>query len=177
MNMSEMDSCKLGLKLGKATNSPRSVVSALFLGVGLLPSIACGFNLVTTEEAVASAKYEAANPASMFSPRTRAFNPTSPRIEVVSPDLSSTAALQSPVKIQVKFESAEKAEIVPGTFKAQYGAFRIDITDRLLKATKVTKEGIIVDKAELPSGSHRLFLKVQDSADRTGEQEVRFTVQ
>jgi len=161
----------------RIVGATRVLAIAIAVSAAISPCAAFAFNLVTAEEAAASAKFEADNPASMFASRTRAFNPTSPRIEIVSPDLSAGSILQSPVRIQVKFEAAEKAEIVPSTFKAQYGAFRIDITDRLLKATKVTKEGIVVDKAELPSGSHRLFLKVQDSADRTGEQEVRFSVQ
>ena len=141
----------------------------------MLPSLALAFNLVTEQEAKASARYEAANPAQEYA--TRAFDPMGPRIEVVSPDLGTSAPLQSPLTIRVKFQSPSGAEIQPDTFRAQYGAFRIDITERLLKATKVTKEGIQVDRAELPAGSHRLFLKIQDNADRSGEREVRFTVQ
>ena len=170
----------MGQIMSMASSFPRGVafnagLAALIAVATLFPSVVFAFNLVSPEEVAASAQYEAANPAPKY--RTRAITPGSPRIEILSPDLSSSAALQSPLKIQVKFEPGETAEIVPGTFKAQYGAFRIDITDRLLKATKVTRDGILVDKAELPSGSHRLFLKVQDSADRTGEREVRFTVQ
>ena len=142
-----------------------------------LPKPSWAFNLVSEEEATASAHYEAAHPAETLKRRTRSVSTPSPRIEIVSPDLSGGSTVQSPLKIQVKFYSVDKAEIVPDSFRANYGAFRIDITDRLLKATKVTKEGIQVDRAELPSGNHRLFLKVQDSAERTGESEVRFSVQ
>jgi hypothetical protein len=152
----------------------RSVAMAALLGsVWMLPSVAAAFNLVTQQEARESAVYEAANPPSPFT--ARAIDPLGPRIEIVSPDLAA-ASLQSPLLILMKFQAASGAEILPETFRAQYGAFRIDITDRLVKATKVTREGIQVDRAELPSGSHRLLLKVQDSAERTGEREVRFTV-
>lgn len=147
----------------------------VILGAWMLPSLAGAFNLVTDQEAKASAQYEAANPAQVYA--TRAFDPMAPRIEIVSPDLGASAPLQSPLAIVVKFQSPGGGEIQPDSFRAQYGAFRIDITDRLLKATKVSKDGIRVDRAELPSGSHRLFLKVQDNAERTGEREVRFTVQ
>lgn len=139
----------------------------------MLPSVAAAFNLVTPQEAQASAAYEVAHPPAPFA--ARSVDPLGPRIEIVSPDVS--AVLQSPMAIAVKFHAASGAEIVADSFRAQYGAFRIDITDRLLKATKVTKEGIHIERAELPSGSHRLLLKVQDNAQRSTEREVRFTVQ
>lgn len=143
----------------------------------LLPTPALAFNLVTEEEVAASAQYEAAHPKTTLPRRTRSLAPSTPRIEIVSPDLSSGSTFQSPLRILVKFQTEDKAEIVPETFRAEYGGFHIDITGRLLKSAKVTKEGISVDKAELPPGNHRLVLKVQDSAERTAEREVRFTVQ
>ena len=163
-----------GLGLRQATVG--STLLRVFCVVLLsLPSVAFAFNLVTAQEAEESAKLEAAHSAPKFV--AKAFDPSAPKIDVISPDLSSTTTFQSPIVIHVKFLSKEGAEVVPDSFRAQYGAFRIDITDRLLKATKVTKEGIQVDKAELPAGNHRLFLKIQDTEDRVGEREVKFTIQ
>lgn len=150
-----------------------TIMAGLMVGALMLPSVAAAFNLVTSEEARASAAHDDANPPARFA--VRSIDPLGPRIEIVSPDLA--AALQSPLAIVVKFQAVAGAEILPESFRAQYGAFRIDITDRLLKTTKVTKDGIHVERAELPSGSHRLLLKVEDSAQRTTEREVRFTVQ
>lgn len=151
----------------------RAIVSGLAAVALMLPSLAAAFNLVTPTEAQASAAYDEVHPPAPFV--ARSIDPLGPRIDIVSPDLA--AALQSPMAILVKFQAAAGAEILPASFRARYGAFRIDITDRLLKATKVTKEGIHVERAELPSGSHRLFLTVEDNAQRTAEREIRFTVQ
>lgn len=150
-----------------------AIVAVLAACALMLPSVAAAFNLVTLQEAQASAAHDAANPPARFA--VRSIDPLGPRIEIVSPDLAS--ALQSPLAIVVKFQAVGGAEIIPESFRAQYGAFRIDITDRLLKATKVTKDGINVERAELPSGSHRLLLKVEDNVQRITEREVRFTVQ
>lgn len=150
-----------------------AIRAGLVAGLLMLPSLAGAFNLITPTEARASAAYDEVHPPAPFV--ARSIDPLGPRIDIVSPDLA--AALQSPMAILVKFQAAAGAEILPASFRARYGAFRIDITDRLLKATKVTKEGIHVERAELPSGSHRLFLTIEDSAQRAAEREVRFTVQ
>jgi len=150
-----------------------AIVAGLSACALMLPSLAAAFNLVTPVEAQASAAYDEVHPPVPFV--ARSIDPLGPRIDIVSPDLA--AALQSPMAILVKFQAAGGAEILPTSFRARYGAFRIDITDRLLKAAKVTKEGIHVERAELPTGSHRLFLTIEDNAQRTAEREVRFTVQ
>ena len=150
-------------------------LSALVLCAWMLPSVALAFNLISAKEAEDSARQEVAYP--MPETAAKAFDPMAPRIEVLSPNLAASVSVQSPLAIRVKFQPMGDSQVIPESFRAHYGAFRIDITDRLLKATKVTKEGIQVEKAELPTGSHRLFLKIQDNADRTGEREVKFSVQ
>jgi hypothetical protein len=47
-----------------------------------------------------------------------------------------------------------------------YRAFRLDITQRLLGVVKVTKEGIQMRDAVLPSGRHRLALTLADTLGR-----------
>lgn len=124
--------------------------------------------LVTPAEASASAAA-----GGILIPRD-APKPDSPRIEIVSPDLSKPVVM--PTRIEVRFLPAKPAEAKPETFKAQYGAFRIDITQRLLGVTKVTKDGISVSEAVLPSGSHQIALSVVDTMNREGQRMISFTV-
>jgi hypothetical protein len=58
-----------------------------------------------------------------------------------------------------------------------YGAFRIDITQRLLKVAKVTKDGISVSGADLPAGKHQLTLTLTDTLGRQTQQVLSFVVQ
>jgi hypothetical protein len=125
--------------------------------------------LVTSEEATAS---DAAG--GLLAPRSA---PTigAPRIEFVAPDLKRPIAV--PTKIELRFLSNAPAEPKPETFKALYGAFKIDITQRLIGLAKVTKEGISVSDAALPSGKHQLLLLLTDTLGREAQQVVSFTVQ
>lgn len=100
--------------------------------------------------------------------------PGAPRIELVSPDIKK--AVTMPTKIEVKFSGNAPAEPKPETFKALYGAFKIDITQRLLGVAKVTKDGINVSDATLPSGKHQLVLMLTDTLGRETQQVVSFVV-
>jgi hypothetical protein len=125
--------------------------------------------LVTEAEAKASMEV-----GGLPTPRSTP-NVGAPRIELVSPDIKK--AVTVPTKIEVKFSGNAPAEPKPETFKALYGAFRIDITQRLLGVAKVTKEGINVSDATLPSGRHQLLLLLTDTLGRETQQVVSFTVQ
>ena len=141
-----------------------SVIAAL---CGLLGP-AQAFELVSTQEMQASL----AAPEPL---RAKAgINPGAPVIEVVSPKLS--APISSPSTIELLFQSATNSAVRPETFKAQYGRLRIDITERLLNATKVTAQGIMVKEASLPKGSHRLLLSIEDSEGRQGQKTIEFEV-
>ena len=100
--------------------------------------------------------------------------PGAPRIELVSPDIKRPVNV--PTKIEVKFTGNAPAEPKPETFKALYGAFKIDITQRLLGVAKVTKDGITVTDATLPSGKHQLLLLLTDSLGRETQHIVSFAV-
>jgi hypothetical protein len=102
------------------------------------------------------------------------ITPGAPVIEVVSPKLS--APISSPSTIELLFQPAANSAVRPETFKAQYGRLRIDITQRLLNATKVTAQGITVKDASLPKGSHRLLLSIEDSEGRQGQKTIEFEV-
>jgi hypothetical protein len=127
--------------------------------------------LMLVTEAEAKASIEAGGlPTPRSSPQ-----PGAPRIELLSPDVKKPISV--PTKIEVKFSGNPPAEPKPETFKALYGAFKIDITQRLLGVAKVTKEGIQVTDASLPSGKHQLLLSLTDSLGREAQQVVSFTVQ
>jgi len=127
--------------------------------------------LMLVSEAEAKASIEAGGlPTPRSSPQ-----PGAPRIELLSPDVKKPISV--PTKIEVKFSGNPPAEPKPETFKALYGAFKIDITQRLLGVAKVTKEGIQVTDASLPSGKHQLLLSLTDSLGREAQQVVSFTVQ
>ena len=126
--------------------------------------------LMLVTEAEAKASIEAGGlPTPRSSPQ-----PGAPRIELLSPDVKKPISV--PTKIEVKFSGNPPAEPKPETFKALYGAFKIDITQRLLGVAKVTKEGIQVTDASLPSGKHQLLLSLTDSLGREAQQVVSFVV-
>ena len=126
--------------------------------------------LMLVTEAEAKASIEAGGlPTPRSSPQ-----PGAPRIELLSPDINRPVTV--PTKIEVKFSGNPPGEPKPETFKALYGAFKIDITQRLLGVAKVTKEGITVSDASLPSGKHQLLLSLTDSLGREAQQVVSFVV-
>ena len=125
--------------------------------------------LVTQEEAASS---QAAG--GLLSPRNTP-PVVAPRIELVAPDISKPVVV--PTTIEIRFTGSAPAELKPETFRLLYGAFRIDVTQRLLGVTKVTKEGIKVREAVLPSGRHQFALSVMDTLGREVVQVISFTVQ
>ena len=62
--------------------------------------------------------------------------------------------------------SQADAPIDPATFKVMYGAFKIDITSRITKFVKVTKDGFNLENAQIPPGKHRLTMQVMDEKQR-----------
>lgn len=101
--------------------------------------------------------------------------PGAPRIELQAPALP--APVTAPVNIRLAFSPQAPAQINTESFKAYYGRLRIDITQRLLAAAKVTPAGIQVDGAALPKGQHRLNLRIEDTQGRSGERTFEFEVQ
>ena len=138
---------------------------------GTKAALAGPIALVTAEEVRAEslARFEAP-------PRMRSFpEPGAPKIDVLQPVISR-ASLQNPIRIELQFSSASDAEIDPGSFRAYYGFLRIDLTERILQNVRVAKSGLKIENAEIPPGSHRLFLRIADSKERATETEVRFVV-
>lgn len=133
-----------------------------------LPLAAQPLQLVSAEEASAS---RAAG--GMIAPRNTPA-PGAPRIELVRPDISRPVG--APTSIELRFIGNPPAEPRPESFRVLYGAFRIDITQRLLGVAAVTKEGIKVQEATLPSGRHQMLLTITDTLGRDSTQVISFTV-
>lgn len=99
-----------------------------------------------------------------------------PLIEVISPVIKD-GKVASPVSIEVRFKAVTGKNIDSSTFKVYYGAFKLDVTSRLLKTAKVTNAGFAVEKANIPAGSHRLVMRVSDDSGASGLRELKFTVE
>lgn len=143
-----------------------SLVHALMLPSAALAGPAM---IVTPDEAAAS---DAAG--GLVTPRL-APSRMAPRIEFVAPDIGRPVSV--PTSIELRFFTEPPAELKPDTFKVLYGAFRIDITQRLTGVARVTKDGISVREATLPIGKHQLLLSVTDSLGRESQSLVVLTVQ
>ena len=143
--------------------------AALF---GTKTTLAGPLALVTLEEVHAERLAHLKQP-----PRTRSFpTPAAPEIHVLQPEMSGDS-LQNPIRIELKFSSASDADIDPRSFRAYYGFLRIDLTERILKSVRVDKAGLKIENAEIPSGSHRLFLRIADSKKRVTETELRILIE
>ena len=127
--------------------------------------------LITAEEAQAS---QAAVP--MLAVDEAPMNPQGPVIAVVDAE-----ALEQPVKnpfsMEILLQAQRDAELNFASFKAFYGAFKIDITQRLLKESSKTLTGLKIANVQIPSGRHKILLRVSDTKGRTAEKEIAFKVE
>lgn len=126
--------------------------------------------LVTPDEA---ARLRAAVDAPLWWPKAAA---DAPAIEVLKPQLAGDAPLASPLAIELSFRAAADAAIDVASFRVFYGAFQLDVTQRLLKSVAVRPEGLRVEQAAIPAGSHRLLLQIADTRQRVATRELRFSV-
>ena len=143
----------------------------LALWMGFTSSLTWAQPVFLVTEAEAAASFAAGG---MLNPRS-VSQPGSPQIEFLTPDISKPVT--APTNIDIRFVGNPPSEPKPDTFKVLYGAFRIDITQRLLGVAKVSKDGIKVKDAVLPKGRHQLSLMITDSMGRQNQQLVAFTVE
>ncbi len=137
-----------------------------------------GFDLITASEARLEAQAEAGAPPVTIAPRTRSLvvpKTNQPSIQVVTP-AALGEAISAPVRIELAFKPAPGTRIVPSTFRVLYGLLKIDLTDRLKRHATVTEEGVVVDRAQVPAGQHRLLMQVADDQGNLAEQELRLRV-
>ena len=103
-------------------------------------------------------------------------NSQGPVIAVVDAD-ALAQPVKNPFTIEILMQAQRDAELNLASFKAFYGAFKIDITDRLLKEASKTLTGLKLANLQIPSGRHKILLRVSDSKGRTAEKEIVFKVE
>ena len=127
--------------------------------------------LVTPEEAQRSQQAPPVVEAASSVP-----DPLAPMIAVVDPQ-KMDKALKNPFRMEIDFKAQPGAQLDFSTFKAYYGAFKVDITDRLLKEATRTASGLRLSNVNVPSGSHKIVLRIKDDQNRMGERELYFKVE
>lgn len=134
-----------------------------------------GFELITAAEAQQAAKAEAEAPPEIRPRQVVVPRGSVPSIKVLAPT-TTAAPVAAPLRIEVAFTPTPGARIVPSSFRVLYGLLKIDLTDRLRRHATVSETGVVVDKAVVPEGQHRLILQVADDQGNTAEQELRIRV-
>jgi hypothetical protein len=130
------------------------------------------FDLVSQTEFLSSQAQEKLEP--VFTARSSP-PPSDPIIEIRSPSL--VGPIKAPVSIDLRFLSSGAAKINWESLRIMYGAFKLDITERVRKEGKMLSDGIQIASANLPSGSHKLVIQVANTEGKLAEREVRFTVE
>lgn len=132
-----------------------------------------GFDLLSDQE-YRSELTARTLPGAALVPRAADLN--APSITVVTPD--SSAPIQPPVDIDLRFKPAAGATVNIGSLKILYGFLKLDITQRILQApgVQVSAAGLTAKGARLPSGSHKLLIEISDNLGRGGSQLLEFTV-
>lgn len=125
------------------------------------------FQLITADEAAAPDL----DPSSWHAEASRGDD--GPSIQVLSPQMGSS--MKAPVIIDVKFLKKDGRDIDLSTLKVEYLKFlTIDLTPRV--KNYVSKEGIKVPNANLPSGSHTIRLSIGDVTGAVTKQVFTFEV-
>ena len=127
--------------------------------------------LITAEEAQAS---QAAVP--MLAVDEAPMSPQGPVIAVVDAE-ALAQPVKNPFSMEILLQAQRDAELNFASFKAFYGAFKIDITQRLLKESSKTLTGLKIANVQIPSGRHKILLRVSDTKGRTAEKEIAFKVE
>lgn len=99
---------------------------------------------------------------------------TGPVIQLLAPSLGQS--LISPLRIEIRFIPAEGSEVDVESIRVFYGRLRLDVTERILKHARIGKDGLLAERAELPNGSHRFFIRIADTLQRVAEREVSVTI-
>lgn len=144
------------------------LLAAVLLPLGQLCYAA---QLITPEEALASQ-----TEPELLLMQSAAPDPLAPVITLA--DLSALdKPLKNPFSMEIFFKSQAGVGLDLSSFKALYGTFKIDITERLLKEATKTIAGLKVANVEVPSGRHTILLRINDSQGRMAEKELSFKVE
>jgi hypothetical protein len=163
---------------------PRRLSLQLGLGLALLAGASSGawaqankatFELITPAEAQQAARAEAEALGVITTRQVPVPKPGAPGIRVLAPVAAGTP-VPAPLRIEVAFTPTPGTRIVPASFRVLYGLLKIDLTERLRAHATITENGVVVDRANVPDGQHRLILQVADDKGNTAEQELRIRV-
>jgi hypothetical protein len=94
-------------------------------------------------------------------------------IRIIAP---AQASVTAPLRIELAFEPLPGARVVPSTFRLLYGVMKLDLTERLRRFATITETGVVVDRAQVPEGQHRLLVQVSDDRGNVAQQELRVRV-
>ena len=147
----------------------RSFIAATLMGTMLTAS---AVQLITKDEMLDSLH----TPPTIEAAAAPA-DPLAPQITVVDPDPNGTdKVVRNPFKMEVVFKTQEGVTLDFKSFQALYGALKMDITERLLKEAVKTPNGLRLANVNVPSGKHRILLRIKDSQNRLAEKEIQFKV-
>jgi hypothetical protein len=132
---------------------------------------ALSVQLVTKEEMLKSQKA-----APVLEANAAPQDPLAPQITLVDPE-SADKAIKNPFKMEVQFKPQEGVAVDIKSFQAFYGSLKLDITERLMKEAVRTATGIKLANVTVPSGKHRILLRIKDSQNRLAEKEIQFKVE
>lgn len=150
----------------------------------LLPALLAGAGLSAPAFAQPAA-FELVTPADVHAerlapdaPRTRSMpRPGAPAIRVLAPvQTEASAAVPAPLRIELAFEPVNGNRILPDSFRLQYGMLKLDLTERMRRHATISERGVLVERALMPDGLHRLFVQVSDDKGNQGEHEIRVRV-
>ncbi len=145
--------------------------SILLVGLLAMASTSYAVQLVTPAEVAASRNAPPVQEAS-----SDPADPMAPQITIVDPD-SIDKAIKNPFTMEVLFKSKDGNPVDFKSFQALYGSLKLDITSRLMKGAVKTSAGIKLSNVNVPSGTHRILLRIKDSQNRLAEKELFFKVE
>ena len=141
-----------------------------FIAGFLVISTVSAFELVTSEEVRKSEE------AAMLEMELTIPDALGPQIQVLEPDVLDRP-LKNPFKMEVFFKPQNGALLDFSTFKAYYGTFKLDITDRLMKQAVKTATSIRLSNVDIPSGRQIIFISIKDNLGHTDAREIAFKVE
>ena len=145
--------------------------SILLVGLISVATSSYAVQLVTPVEVAASRNAPPVQEAS-----SEPADPMAPQITIVDPD-AIDKAIKNPFKMEVFFKSQDGNPVNFKSFQALYGSLKLDITSRLMKEAVKTSTGIKLANVNVPSGTHRIVLRIKDSQNRLAEKELFFKVE
>lgn len=150
-------------------------LAALLLATATTLAQAAPFTLISDAEAQRETSAAASLPPA--APRPRSLPPPrqAPAIEVLAP-VPEGVTVTSPLRLEIAFKAPADARIVPASFRLLYGVLKLDLTERLQRHARLTEDGVLIEEAAVPQGTHRVIVRVADDKGRLAERELLIRV-